>query len=122
MHKLTQKQKIQIVNFFTKQVNEWVNIAHTCYEEDGEYCRQYDTNCLVLLLARLTAAYNERGYRFTVDTIDEELGNFDTEFRDLVYEAFLRELPDNITRAVFDTTWDEYCEDSRKAIESGILA
>jgi hypothetical protein len=122
MTNLTQKQKLQVLNFFNTQVNDTMGIVQTCYDEDKTWERQYDATCIINALYNLSSKYNARGYTFTADDIDSELANLDTEYRDIVYEAFLRELPEAITRAVFETTWDEYCEASRRQIESGVFA
>lgn len=119
---LTQKQKLQVLNFFNTQVTDTLGIVQTCYDEDKTWERQYDATCIINALYSLSSKYTARGYTFTADDINDELWNLDTEYRDIVYEAFLRELPDAITQAVFETTWDKYCEASRRQIESGTFA
>ena len=93
---LTQKQKLQVLNFFNTQVTDTLGIVQTCYDEDKTWERQYDATCIINALYSLSSKYTARGYTFTADDIENELANLDTEYRDIVYEAFLRELPDAV--------------------------
>ena len=58
---LTQKQKLQVLNFFNTQVTDTLGIVQTCYDEDKTWERQYDATtrheATHLLPTTLTMSY-----------------------------------------------------------------
>jgi hypothetical protein len=106
--KLTQQDRIRIMRFFTHMLTITWQQAEQELDQDGESIRVSDAASIADIFSRL----HDRP--FTRRDVEQEISYLDTEYRDWVYEEFLRTMPQSISAKVFDQTWTGYLREVRQ--------
>lgn len=105
---LTPRDRIRIMRFFTHMLTITWQQAEQELDQDGDSIRVADAAAIADIFSRLQAL------EFTHRDLEDEIHSLDTEYRDWVYEEFLRTMPSTISHKVFDQTWTGYLREVKE--------